>query len=173
MVILSRVLMSRLSDGSAAVRHDRGAMTHRVIRGFRRDRFRELREQAGMTVTDLARLAEVHRSTITGWEHRGAAPDVERLARVAGVLGVDVAELVDVPADQRMVSDLRIRKGLSQVELARRAGLSTTVVGAFERAEMRWNAVNAVKLAAVLDVTVTELEAAWTRARRRAAGTPA
>lgn len=143
------------------------------MRGFQLDRFTELRRAAGMTMTDLARFAEVSPSTISSWERKGGAPDITRLVRVAGVLGVELTELVDVHPDDRMVSDWRIRKGLSQIELARAAGLSTAVVAYFERAEVKWNLGHAEKIAAVLDVTVAELQAAWQRARVRPAGAPA
>lgn len=143
------------------------------MRGFQLDRFRELRQAAGMTMTDLARLAEVAPSTVSSWERNTGAPDITRLVRVAGVLGVDFTDLVHVDIDQRMPSDWRIRKGLSQIELAREAGLSTAVVAYFERAEVKWNPAHAAKIAATLDMSVTELEAAWQRARVRPPGSPA
>ena len=143
------------------------------MRGFQVDRFRELREAAGMTMTDLARLAEISPSTISSWERKGAAPDITRLVQAAGVLGVELTELVDVPTNDRMVSDWRVRKGLSQIALAREAGLSTAVVAYFERAEAKWNASHAAKIAAVLDMSEEELQAAWQRARVRPAGSPA
>jgi transcriptional regulator with XRE-family HTH domain len=93
--------------------------------------------------------------------------------RVAQVLGVAVSELVDVDTSVQMPSDLRIRKGLSQIELARATGLSTAVTGAFERAEVGWKDKYATKIAAVLEVSIEELREAWERARRRPPGTPA
>ncbi|PQM45000.1 hypothetical protein C1Y40_04839 [Mycobacterium talmoniae] len=148
-------------------------MSHRVVRGFQRDRLIELREQAKMTPAELARLADLSPSTVASWERRDGAPDVARLVKVAEVLEVDFSELVDVPREEQMPSDLRIRKGLSQVELARQIGLSTTVIGTFERAEKRWNVVQASKIAAVLGVDIDDLHEAWLRARRRPPGTPA
>ncbi len=148
-------------------------MSHRVVRGFQLDKFRELREAAGMTIGDLARRAELHPSTISAWERSAGAPDITRLARVAKILGVDYSELVHVDPAERMVSDWRIRKGLSQIELARATGLSTTVVAYFERAEVNWNPVTAEKIAAALDMSVAELAEAWQRARARPPGHPA
>ncbi|QFS94655.1 transcriptional repressor DicA (plasmid) [Mycobacterium sp. THAF192] len=59
-----------------------------MVRGFQRERFTQLRVEAGMTMSDRARLAEVAPSTIASWERRGGAPDVRRLAKVAAVLQV-------------------------------------------------------------------------------------
>ncbi|MGD9622326.1 MAG: helix-turn-helix transcriptional regulator [Mycolicibacterium sp.] len=148
-------------------------MSHRVVRGFQLDHFRELRKAAGMTMTDLARLSQVSPSTISSWERKGKAPDITRLVQVARVLGVDFTELVHVDPSERMVSDWRVRKGYSQIDLAREAGLSTAVVAYFERAQVKWNPGHAEKIAAALDMSVTELEAAWQRARVRPAGSPA
>lgn len=124
-------------------------------------------------MSDLARLSGLSPSTISSWERQAAVPDIARLAAVAQALGVPVGELVDVETGVRMPSDLRTSKGLSQIELARRAGLSTAVVGAFERAEVKWNRSHAERLAAVLEVSVDELQQAWERSRRRPPGTPA
>lgn len=107
------------------------------------------------------------------WERAGAAPDIARLVKVAAVLGVTIGELVEVDPSVQMPSDIRIRKGMSQVDLARAAGLSTAVTSAFERAEVAWKDKYAAPIAAVLDVPIEELRAAWERARRRLPGTPA
>lgn len=147
-------------------------MGQRVRRGFDRGRFHEAVEASGVSRSDLARLAGISSATIHSWERRDGAPDIERLARIAGVLGHDVDEFVQVPDDECMPSDLRVRKGLTQVQLASAAGLSTTVVSAFERGETRWSSRKAARLAPVLGVSVDELEAAWERARTRPAGSP-
>lgn len=126
-----------------------------------------------MTIPDLARLAEMAPSTISGWERNSGAPDITRLVRVARILGVDHSDLVHVDPAERMVSDWRMRKGLSQIDLARAAGLSTAVVAYFERAEVKWNPAHAEKIAAALDMSVEELADAWQRARVRPPGHPA
>lgn len=125
-----------------------------------------------MTRSDIARLADMSPWTIRSWERRDVAPDIDRLARVAEILEVDVAELIQVPDDECMPSDLRLRRGLTQVQLGALAGLSTTVVSGFERAENRWSDRKAEQLAPVLAVSVTQLRQAWQRARERPAGAP-
>ena len=107
------------------------------------------------------------------WEHRGGAPDIERLSRIAKILEVDVAEFVRVPDEECMPSDLRLRRGLTQMQLGAAAGLSTTVISGFERAENRWSDSKAERLAPVLGVSVEQLRQAWQRAKDRPAGAPA
>lgn len=141
-------------------------------RGFRRDRFTEIVDASGMSRGDIARLAEMSPASIHSWIRRGVDPDIERLSRIAKVLDVPVSEFVHVPDDECLPSDLRMRAGLSQVQLAAAAGLSTTVVSGFERAETRWNARKAAAIAGVLGVSVDDMRKAWDRSRTRPPGTP-
>ncbi|WP_269087714.1 helix-turn-helix transcriptional regulator [Mycobacteroides abscessus] len=145
----------------------------RVIRGFRPDRLRELRKKAGMSQGEFARVLDVARGVPWYWE-QGRSPEAERLPAIAQVLGVSIDELVYVDPADRMPSDLRVRKGLNRVQLARLCGLSTTALSNFERAESKaCNLEHAQQIAPVLGVTVDELHEAWRRARARPAGTPA
>ncbi|MEN4464194.1 helix-turn-helix transcriptional regulator [Mycolicibacterium conceptionense] len=148
-------------------------MSRAVRRGFRREHFAELLDASGMSRGDIARLAEMSPASIHSWIRRGVDPDVERLSRVAKVLDVGMDEFVAVPDDECFPSDLRIRAGLTQVQLATAAGLSTTVLSGFERAETRWSERKGAAIAAVLGVSVDELRKAWERSRTRPAGTPA
>lgn len=68
--------------------------------------------------SDLARLAGISVAALRSWDRRGGAPDIERLCRLCAVLGVDVTDFVRVPDGEVLPSDLRIRKGLTQVQLA-------------------------------------------------------
>lgn len=55
------------------------------------------------------------------------------------------------------VRDERQRKGLSQEELAVRAGVHRTYVGMIERAEKNITLVNIEKIASALDLEIYEL----------------
>lgn len=55
------------------------------------------------------------------------------------------------------VRDERQRKGLSQEELAMRAGVHRTYVGMIERAEKNITLVNIEKIASALDLEIYEL----------------
>ncbi len=148
-------------------------MSRRVSRGFDCARLSALLAAAGMTRSDIARLADISAHTLSAWVNRGVTPDIERLTRVCAVLGAKVTDVVIVDDADCMPSDLRIRRGLTQVQLGAAAGLSTTVVSGFERAETRWSPRKAAKLAPVLGVSVEQLHEAWQRARARPAGAPA
>lgn len=145
----------------------------RVIRGFRPDRLRELRKKAGLNQGEFARVLDVARGVPWYWE-QGRSPEVERLPAIAAALGVAIDEIVYVDPAERMPSDLRVRKGLNRVQLARACGLSTTALSNFERAESKTcNLAHAQQIAPVLGVSVDELCAAWQRARTRPPGASA
>jgi transcriptional regulator with XRE-family HTH domain len=145
----------------------------RVIRGFRSDRLRELRKKAGLNQGEFARVLDVARGVPWYWE-QGRSPEVERLPAIAAALDVSIDEIVYVDPGERMPSDLRVRKGLNRVELARLCGLSTTALSNFERAESKaCNLEHAQRIAPVLGVSVDELREAWQRARTRPPGAPA
>lgn len=146
-------------------------MSRRVERGFQRERLKEAVRGTAMTTGDLGRLSRVAPATIRTWL-RGGHPDIERLARVAATLDLDIGELIQVPDDKCFPSDLRLRRGLTQVQLAGAVGLRTTVISGFERAETRWDHVKGAAMATGLGVSVDELRRAWERARSRPPGTP-
>jgi transcriptional regulator with XRE-family HTH domain len=62
---------------------------------------------------------------------------------------------------------LRLARGLSQEQLAERAGLHRNYVGGIERGERNVAIVNIAKLAAGLELTLAELFAPFTRRLRR------
>ena len=58
-------------------------------------RIRELREQKGITQSQLADRMVVSRSTVANWEAGKRLPDIGMLARLAGCLGVETYLLMD------------------------------------------------------------------------------
>jgi DNA-binding XRE family transcriptional regulator len=60
-------------------------------------RLRELRKRKGLTVTELARRAEMKRPNLSRIEHGKHRPSLETLERLSEALGVPVAELVRTP----------------------------------------------------------------------------
>lgn len=60
-------------------------------------RLRHLREQAGLSVPDLARAVGVSRQQIHGYESGKNEPRLSTLLRLAEALGVTVSTLVDEP----------------------------------------------------------------------------
>ena len=148
-------------------------VSRRVLRGFSGDALRALREGRGLTRQDLARTSRVGLTTLYHWETGVSTPTVDILARVVASLGASIEDVVSVPVEDRYPADWRIIRGLTQPELGKRTGLSTSLVGAIERGEVELTGPTARQLAAGLAISVDVLAAAHERARTREPGTPA
>ena len=150
----------------------RPRMTRRVLRGFNAGTFSETRRRNGISVNDLARVADVSPATIFNWEAGKATPQIDLLARVMRILDTAIEHVVTIPPDERYPGDWRVLKGLTQPELAAAAKIPTTTLRDIERADRPLNEVNAAKLAKHLDISVEEYRAAYQRARQRPPGAP-
>lgn len=146
-------------------------MTRRVLRGFSAQAFAEIRRTHGISVSDLARLADVSAATIFNWEAGKGTPQVDLLARVMSILDAPIEDVVTVAAEDRYPGDWRVIKGMTQPQLAAVAKIPTTTLRGIERADAALTDANAAKLAACLDISVEEYQAAYSRARQRPAGT--
>lgn len=147
-------------------------VSRRVMRGFIPERLREAREIAGFSQGDLARIADVGRTTIYQWENGMATPQIDILARVVRTLDIAMTQVVVIPDDQLFPGDLRVRSGLTQPQLGKAAGLSTTLISAIEHGEVQLAPATADALAQALNVSTDTLVAAHARVRQRPAGSP-
>ena len=75
----------------------RPRMTRRVLRGFNPQAFAEARRRNGISVSDLARLADVTPATIFNWEGGKGTPQVDLLARVMRILDTAIEQVVTHP----------------------------------------------------------------------------
>lgn len=148
-------------------------MSRRIMRGFSPDRLAAIRRERNYSLSDLARLANIGRSTLHHWEVGQATPQVDLLARAASVLGIEIADLVEVPENERFPGDYRILRGLTQPQLGRETSIPTATLGAIERGEIVPSADVAERLAHTLRIPVDVYRAALHRVRNRPPGTPA
>lgn len=148
-------------------------MSRRVLRGFSAHEFAAIRGRAGMSVSDLSRMADVAVSTIHHWEAGTRSPQVDILAAVMKVLDAPIEAVVLIPPDGRYPGDWRVMKGLTQPQLARAAQLPTVTIQRIERADYPLSDKNAEAIAAVLAITTEQYRDAYQRARQRPPGAPA
>ncbi|ADG97501.1 transcriptional regulator, XRE family [Segniliparus rotundus DSM 44985] len=148
-------------------------MTRRVTRGFRPDLLASIRVKNGLEIVDLARLAQVPAQTIRDWENGKTTPQIDTLVKIASVLKRPISSLVSVPKTQRKLSDLRILAGLTQPQLAKTLGISTSSYGELERAMRPIPEHLLGPLSSTLGVSPGEAQKAWLNAKNRAPGTPA
>ena len=83
---------------------------------------REWRKQRGLTQEKLAELANVHVNTLLRWEYGTREPKVSELQRLAQVLNVTEAELLNGPTKQefevKIVMGVKNLTGIAGVEVA-------------------------------------------------------
>ena len=112
-------------------------MSRRILRGFDRSALVAARNRIGLGPAELARIADVSAGAVYSWERGDAAPGVDTLARVAKALGVPITELVRIPEGERFLGDLRVMAGLTQPQLAKMSGMSTSSLAQLERGQAR------------------------------------
>lgn len=82
---------------------------------------REWRKIRGLTQEKLAELAEIHVNTLLRWEYGTREPKASELQRLAKVLNVTEAELLNGPTKQeldvKIVMGVKSLIGLADVEL--------------------------------------------------------
>lgn len=64
----------------------------------------ELRENAGLTVRELARQLDIHHTTILQWERAGKVAKAEFLVPLSEILGVTIEELLGQPKPRRAMA---------------------------------------------------------------------
>lgn len=148
-------------------------MSRRVLRGFSADRLIELREKAGLTRGELARVAEVSLGAVQSWEAGRAMPQVDSLAKVAVGLNVSIDQIVLIEPEKRHIGDLRVMAGLTQPQLASKIALSTTSLSSIELGQASLSRDVAGRIAAALELPVQTVVDAYERTRTRPPGTPA
>ena len=151
----------------------RERMSRRILRGFSPQEFAAARARAGVSVSDLARMADVAVSTIHHWEAGTRSPQIDILAAVMAALDAPIESVVLIAAEHRYPGDWRVMKGLTQPQLAATAHLPTVTIQRIERADYPLSDKNAEVIANVLGISVQEYRAAYSRARQRPPGTPA
>ena len=62
------------------------------------DKIKALCKERGMTIAELERAADIVPTTMTKWKR--ISPSVDKVARVAKVLGVTIEELLEDPAEK-------------------------------------------------------------------------
>ncbi|MGJ0908889.1 helix-turn-helix domain-containing protein [Clostridium botulinum] len=98
-----------------------------------------IRLEKRMSLQELANKSEVGKSSIFDAEQEGSNPTVNTLLRLASALEVPVEEFFrdDVSCNEGMsvgerIKELRKEKGITQEELGKHVGVSTSMVGMYE-----------------------------------------
>ena len=146
----------------------RGPATPERVVAFDGAALTRLRQRPGpwgprLTLDELARRSGIARPNLIAYEKGRVTPGVDALARLARALGVDPLALTATDPSAPGLVDLRVRRGISRTEMARRLGLARSTFRLVERGEARLHPAVAARMARVLGVPLGELEAAVAR----------
>jgi transcriptional regulator with XRE-family HTH domain len=97
------------------------------VPGFDGQRLRAQREQAGLSVSELARRAGVSPQDVSRYESETIAPGPDRLVALAAAVGTAPLDLVERAILGHGLKALRAAAGLTQADLAEQAGPDMTV----------------------------------------------
>ncbi|AZI65833.1 helix-turn-helix domain-containing protein (plasmid) [Rhodococcus sp. NyZ502] len=148
-------------------------MSRNVLRGFDKDAFAAARKAARMSRGDVARLADTTAATIRNWEIGAVSPQIDFLARAANALNIQVGDVVVTDPEERFLSDYRCLVGLTQPQLGKVCGLTTTTITRIERGEIALTDKIQTALAEALGISGEQVNRAYMKAKRRPPGTPA
>jgi transcriptional regulator with XRE-family HTH domain len=123
---------------------------------------REIRRERSIKASDLATAAEIVPRHLTAIEAGRSDPSYDLLLALARGLGIDPGMLVGRASNldtsaacatfARRLRELRTERGISQVHLARRAGLHRTQISKLELGEREPRLGTLLRLAYGLDV---------------------
>lgn len=118
------------------------------------ERLRLVRQERGVSLTELARSAGISDSYLSEVERGVVSPSARVLRRLAECLGVPLSALMDEKGlVGARLKEAREQQGLSQAELARSAGVSPGLIGQIENGRINPSLETLEKLAKALGVS--------------------
>ncbi|NKY53945.1 helix-turn-helix domain-containing protein [Nocardia vermiculata] len=155
-----------------------------VLRGFNAARFEKARTDAKLSRGTLAQLADIRSDeTVRRWEAGLSNPQVDVLRRALIALNVElhrlgepmvsVDELIQIPESDRLLSDWRCLRLLTQPELAARAGIPTASLTKIEANERPLSDEAAERLSRALELPESAIREGYARGKIAAAVTKA
>lgn len=103
------------------------------------------------------------RSDVSKYEAGRAAPPPPRLAVLAGALGTTAAALLEIPADGEGLPHIRAAAGLTQSQLAGRAGIALKRYAAAELGQRPLSDTDITRIGAAAAVPAARVRAAHDR----------
>lgn len=136
-------------------------MPRSVVRGFSGARLRSRRRDRGLTTDDLGDLAGVSAQVVSAWETGRYLPTPHLLGRVAAALHITIEDLVVLPQDKALLSDLRGQAGLTQSEVAKAVGVSPSTMARIEKGRRPLDGDVVGILSRLYDLPVDRVRRAW------------
>lgn len=118
------------------------------------ERIKFIRQTKGLTVAQAAKIAGISGSYLSQIESETVKPSVNTVKKLAEVLEVSVSEIIgEALGIGPKLKDIRERQGLTQAELAARAGVSAGLIGQIENGRVQPSLQTVQKVSSVLGVS--------------------
>jgi transcriptional regulator with XRE-family HTH domain len=142
--------------------------THRARVGepvatFDPEALRALRHARGLSHDQLGEAVGMNRPTLIAYEQKRRRPGIAAVVALAGFFDVDPLELTTSTLETATLADLRTRAGLTKTAVAENLGLGRSTWDQVERGRRTLQPYVATRLAALLDVSVSQVLAAHER----------
>ncbi len=118
------------------------------------DRIRLYRREQDLTLTELAALSGLSNTYLCDIERGAVLPSVNSLKKISSILKTPVDSLIgpkNLPGEKLLA--LRKEHGLTQTQLAEKAGLSTGFIGQLEQGKVQPSLRTLEQISAALNVT--------------------
>jgi transcriptional regulator with XRE-family HTH domain len=120
-------------------------------------RLQQVRVQAGLDVETLARLSEIHVTTIVALEAGRESARLMTAVKFARALRVTVADLMDNNLEVSRLRQARYRAGMTASDLSRASGVTRKAIREIERGKRPVKLTTLASLAGSLGTTVEDL----------------
>jgi len=127
-----------------------------------------IRKQRGFTLDALGERINYARPNLIAWEKGRVSPSAARLVELAQVLGIEPWQLTTRTPRSAELVDLRVWAGLTQRQLADRAGIPRSSYSVIERGGAAPSRDVLARLAAAIGRDERELQRASRRTTARA-----
>jgi len=119
------------------------------------DKIRVRRQELGLTITELSKRVGLSVTYLSDIERNVTQPSVEALRAIASGLELPVALLIQHGQNSlgRKLLEVRKELGLTQRELAARAGVSVAFIGQLEKGKVKPSLKSVEKLAEALGIS--------------------
>jgi transcriptional regulator with XRE-family HTH domain len=145
-------------------------MARRGSIGFSPARLGDALSRACISPAGLAEAAGTSPSDISKYLAGQAAPQPPRLAALARALDVPAASLLQIPESGEGLAHIRSAAGLTQAQLAERAGIGLKRYELAERGQRPLSHTDITQLAAAAETTAARIRAAHDRDVTRSSG---
>ena len=139
---------------------------------FSGEKLRQARKAKEWTQGRLAAAVGKKVASVIAWELGRRVPEPKTFKSLADALGIEPGDLLDLPAAEWGLAELRITRGLQQQQVAARIGMTPERYSYVESTYEYPSDEQITRLATLYGSTHADIDQAWQNARGRLTSPP-